>query len=89
MDQIGANALKRTTKYDSNMQADTVSMAIKKLPSKTHASFSMSTVRIEMQKVPNTSDQNKQRNYRYFTLIHARTMTVKTVWFCIIIYQQQ
>ncbi len=34
MDQIGANALKRTTKYDSNMQADTVSMAIKKLPSK-------------------------------------------------------
>ncbi len=31
MDQIGANTLKRTTKYDKNMQADTVKTAIKKL----------------------------------------------------------
>ncbi len=28
MDQIGANTLKRTTKYDYNMQADTVKTAI-------------------------------------------------------------
>ncbi len=31
MDQIGANTLKRTTKYDWNMQADTVKTTIKKL----------------------------------------------------------
>ncbi len=39
----------------------------------------MSTVRIEMhKKLPNISDRNKQRNYSYFTLVHAHTMTVKT-----------
>ncbi len=38
-------------------------------------------------KVPDISDQNKQRNYRYFTLVHAHTMTVKTVSFCMIIRQ--
>ncbi len=70
------------------MQADTVKTAIKKLTDtlEKHASFSMST-EFKCKQVPNImlSDQNKQRNYRYFILVHAHTMTVKTVSFCMII----
>jgi len=45
IDQIRANTY--FTKYDLNMQADTVKTAIKKLTlQKTHASFPISTVRI-------------------------------------------
>ncbi len=59
---------------------------INRYPRKTHATFSMST-EFKCKKVPNISDRNKQRNYRYFTLVLAHTMTVKTVSFCMIIRQ--
>ncbi len=82
MDQIGANTLKRTTKYDWNMQADTVKTTIKKLTDtieKHMHHFQCQQSEFKCKQVPNISDQNKQRNYRYFTFVHARTMTVKTV----------
>ncbi len=48
MDQIGAK-IKDVTKYDKNTVKKRQSK-IKRYPRKTHASFPISTVRIEMQK---------------------------------------
>ncbi len=72
------------------MQADTVKTAIKKLTDtieKHMHHFQCQQSDFKCKKVPNISDRNKQRNYRYFTLVHAHTMTVKTVSFCMIIRQ--
>ncbi len=66
------------------MQADTVKTAIKKLTDtleKHMHHFQCQQSEFKCKKVPNISDQNKQCNYRYFTLVHAHTMTVKTVSF--------
>ncbi len=63
------------------MQADTVKMAIKKLTDTLENymhHFQCQQSEFKCKKVPNISDQNKQINYRYFTLVHAHTMTVKT-----------
>ncbi len=71
------------------MQADTVKTAIKKLTDtleKHMHHFQCQQSEFKCKKVPNISDQNKQHNYRYFTLVHAH-MTVKTVSFCMIIRQ--
>ncbi len=68
------------------MQADTVKTAIKKLTDtleKHMHHFQCQQSEFKCKQVPNISDQNKQRNYRYFTLVHAHTMTVKTVSFMI------
>ncbi len=72
------------------MQADTVKTAIKKLTytlKKHMHHFQCQQSEFKCKKVPNISDRNKQSNYRYFTLVHAHTMTVKTVSFCMIIRQ--
>ncbi len=63
MDQIVANTLKRTTKYDSNMQADTVKMTIKKLTDTLEKHMHHFQCQQNLNaKVPNISDQYKQHN---------------------------
>ncbi len=57
--------IKDVTKYDSNMQADTVKMAIKKLTNtleKHMHHFQCQQSEFKCKKVPNISDRNKQRN---------------------------
>ncbi len=61
------------------MQADTVKTAIKKLTDtleKHMHHFQCQQSEFKCKQVPDISDRNKQRN---FTLVHAHTMTVKTV----------
>ncbi len=67
------------------MQADTVKTAIKKLTDtlgKQMHNFQCQQLEFKCKKVPNISDQNKQRNYRYITLVHARHYSQN----CVILY---
>ncbi len=96
MDQIGANTLNmlpNKIKICKQTHCQKRNQEIKRYPRKKHMyHFQCQQTEFKCKKVPNISDWNKQL-IGYFTLVHAHTMTVKTVSFidayiyCMIIQQ--